>query len=182
MSAAEVSSAVHAALEATPASVKAGFVEAVTGAAPERGLDESLWGGAPSAAEVRTAALQALKDDFVARRELLYVSLSRTEVAELLGISSQAVLDRLRHGDLVGLKEGREGRIPMWQVNASAERGLLPGIADLRRVFPGGVVALSRWAVTPNVDLGDMTPADALAAGRVQDVVAVATTTTAAAW
>ncbi|HZE16826.1 MAG TPA: DNA-binding protein, partial [Mycobacterium sp.] len=72
--------------------------------------------------------------------------------------------------------------IPMWQVNAGAERGFLPGIADLRRVFPGGVVSLSRWAVTPNVDLGDMTPADALAAGRVQDVIAAATKTTTAAW
>jgi hypothetical protein len=124
--------------------------------------------------------LQALKDDFVARRKLLHASLSRAEVAELLGISSQAVLDRLRHGDFIGLKEGREWRIPMWQINASAERGFLPGIADLQRAFPGGVVALSRWAVTPNVVLGDITPADALAAGRVQDVIAVATTTTAA--
>jgi excisionase family DNA binding protein len=182
VSAAEVSSAVHAVLEAAPASVKAGFVEAVTRTARERDLDESLWGSAPSAAELRTAALQALKDDFIARRELLHASLSRAEVAELLGISSQAVLDQLAHGDLVGLKDGREWRIPMWQVNAGAERGFLPGISDLRRVFPGGVVSLSRWAVTPNVDLGDMTPADALAAGHVQDVIAVATKTTAAAW
>jgi hypothetical protein len=70
----------------------------------------------------------------------------------------------------------------MWQVHAGAERGFLPGIADLQRVFPGGLVSLSRWAVTPNVDLGDMTPANALAAGHVQDVIAVAATTTAAAW
>jgi excisionase family DNA binding protein len=182
LSAVEVGSAVHAALEAAPAAVKAGFVEAVTSTAPDRDLDESLWGSAPSATEVRTAALQTLKDDFVARRELLHASLSRAEVAELLGISSQAVLDRLTHGDLAGLKDGREWRIPMWQVHAGAERGFLPGIADLQRVFPGGLVALSRWAVTPNVDLEDRTPANALAAGHVQDVIAVATKTTAAAW
>ena len=182
LSAVEVGSAVHAVLEAAPASVKAGFVEAVTGPAQEGDLDESLWGSAPSATEVRTAALQTLKDDFLARRELLHASLSRAEVAELLGISSQAVLDRLTHGDLVGLKDGREWRIPMWQVHAGAERGFLPGIADLQRVFPGGLVSLSRWAVTPNVDLGDMTPANALAAGHIQDVIAVAARTTAAAW
>jgi hypothetical protein len=169
-------------LETASASVKAGFVEAVTRTAPEHDLDESLWGGAPAAAELRIAALQALKDDFVARRELLHASLSRAEVAELLGTSGQAVLDRLAHGDLVGLKDGREWRLPMWQVNAGTECGFLPGIADLQRVFPGGVVSLSRWTVTPNVDLGDMTPADALAAGRVQDVVAVAAKTTSAAW
>jgi excisionase family DNA binding protein len=163
-------------------SVKAEFFEAVTNTPRKRDLDESLWGNAPSAAELRTAALQALKDDFVARRELLHASLSRAEVAELLGISSQAVLDRLTHGDLAGVKDGREWRIPMWQVNAGAERGFLPGIADLRAVFPGGVVSLSKWAVAPNVDLWGMTPADALAAERVQDVIAVAAKTTAAAW
>ena len=182
LSAAEVDSAVHAVLAAAPASVKAGFVEAVTRRTQQRDLDESLWGTAPSAAELRNAALQTLKDDFVARRELMHASLSRGEVAELLGISSQAVLDRLTHGDLVGLKDGREWRIPMWQIHAGAERGFLPGIADLQRVFPGGVVSLSRWAVTPNVDLGEMTPANALAAGRVQDVIAVKAKTTTAAW
>jgi excisionase family DNA binding protein len=174
LSAAEVSSAVHAALEVAPTSFKVGFVKAVTSTAQERDLDESLWGNAPSTAKLRTAALQALKDDFTARRELLHASLSRAEAAELLGISNQAVLDRLTNGDLVGLKDGRAWRIPMWQVNAGAERGFLPGIAELREVFPGGVVSFSEWAVAPNVDLGGMTPADALAAGHVQDVIAVA--------
>jgi excisionase family DNA binding protein len=180
-SAAEITSAVHRALESVPASVRTEFVEAVADQTAEA-LDESLWGAGPSAAELRSAALQGLKDDFIARRDLLSASLSRSEVAELLGVSSQAVLDRLADGDLVGLKDGREWRIPMWQVNAGAERGFLPGIAELRRVFPGGVVSLSRWATTSNVELGGMAPADALAAGRVQEVIAVAATATAAAW
>jgi excisionase family DNA binding protein len=164
-----------------PASVRTEFVEAVADQAAGT-LDESLWGSGPSAEELRLAALQGLKDDFVARRDLLTVSLSRSEVAELLGVSPQAVLDRLRDGDLVGLKDGREWRIPMWQVNASAERGFVPGIAELRRLFLGGVVPLSRWATTPNVDLGGVAPADALAAGRVPEVIAIAATATAAAW
>jgi hypothetical protein len=180
-SAAEITSAVHKALESVPASVSSGFVEAVADHDPEN-LDQSLWGAGPSATEVRTAALQALKNDFVARRKLLSASLSRSDVAELLGISSQAVLDRLADGDLVGLKDGREWRIPMWQVNAGTERGFLPGIAELRRVFPGGLVSLSEWATKPNIELGNATPADAMAAGRVEEVIAVAATTTAAAW
>jgi hypothetical protein len=49
-------------------------------------------------------------------------------------------------------------------------------------VFPGGMVSLSRWATAPNVELGGMAPADALAAGRVQDVIGVAATATAVAW
>lgn len=176
-----VTSAVQTALESAPASVQTDFVDAVAHRdGPE--LSAELWGAAPSADEVRTAALQSLKSDFLARRELLATSLSRPEVAELLGVTPQAVLDRLADGDLVGLKDGREWRIPIWQINAGTERGFLPGIGALRDAFPGGLVALSRWVTTPNVDLNDATPADALAAGRVEQVVAAAAATTAVAW
>lgn len=41
---------------------------------------------------------------------------------------------------------------------------------------------MSKWAATPNPELGDITPADALAAGRVDDVIAVVAKSTAAAW
>ncbi|WP_117423434.1 helix-turn-helix domain-containing protein [Mycobacterium marinum] len=180
-SAAQLSSAVHAVLDAAPASVKAGFVETVA-ARDTDGLDESLWGSAPTAKEMSGAALQALQDDFVARRELLTMSLSTAEVAELLDISSQAVLDRITSGDLIGLKDGRQWRIPMWQLNAGAQRGFLPGIAQLRQAFPGGIVALSKWAATPNPELGDITPADALVDARIDDVIAVVAKSTAAAW
>lgn len=177
----DIASAVHTALESAPASVRTDFVEAVADR-EEAGLDDALWGAAPSTDEVRAAALQGLKSDFLARRELLDASLSRPQVAELLGVTPQAVLDRLAEGDLVGLRDGREWRIPMWQINAGAERGFLPGIAALREVFPGGLVALSRWVTTPNADLGGATPADALAAGRAPQVIAAAAAITAAAW
>lgn len=179
----DVGSTVQAVFEAAPASVRAGFVEAITGAtAQEPELDEALWGRGPSPGKLRTAALQALKDDFVARRELIDASLPAAEVAELLGTSAQAVRDFVMSGDLVGLADGNDWRIPMWQLKAGVEQGFLPGIAQLRRVFPGGIVSLSRWMVTPSVDLGEMTPADVLAAGRVEEVFAVAAVTTAAAW
>lgn len=177
----DIASAVHTALESAPASVRTDFVEAVADH-DEAGLDDALWGAAPSTDAVRAAALQGLKSDFLARRELLGASLSRPQVAELLGVTPQAVLDRLAEGDLIGLRDGREWRIPMWQINAGAERGFLPGIAAVREVFPGGLVALSRWVTTPNADLGGATPADALAAGRVPQVIAAAAAITAAAW
>jgi excisionase family DNA binding protein len=180
-SAAEVTSAVQSVLQLVPASVQAGFVDAVT-VNSTADLDESLWGAAPAPAKQRAAALQALEDDFVARRAVLDNSLTRAEVANLLGVSNQAVLERLETGDLIGLKKGREWRIPMWQINPDAERGFLPGLAQLRRVFPGGLVSLTRWATTPNVELGDKTPADVLASGHVDDVIRVAATITAAAW
>ena len=113
---------------------------------------------------------------------MIEASLTRTETAELLDISEQAVLDRLEAGDLIGLKKGREWRLPAWQFNPDAERGFVPGLARLREVFPGGAVSLTEWAVAPNVELDGSTPADELAAGHVEDVVRVAHTGTAAAW
>jgi hypothetical protein len=183
----DIRSAVRTALDTVSPAVRAGFVAAVTDSdaaitEDTAALDETLWGPAPSTARTHTAALQTLKNEFVARRALLDTALNRTEVAELLGVSPQAVLDRLADGDLLGLKDGREWRIPIWQIHAGAERGFLPGLAALRRAFPGGLVALSHWATAPNADLDGSTPADALAAGRVDDVVAVAAAATAAAW
>lgn len=162
-------------------SAREGFIIAVAGD-PEDGLDTALWGPAPSPAERKEAALANLRRQYDIRRRVIEASLTRTETAELLDISEQAVLDRLEAGDLIGLKKGREWRLPAWQFNPDAERGFVPGLARLREVFPGGAVSLTEWAVAPNVELDGSTPADELAAGHVEDVVRVAHTGTAAAW
>jgi hypothetical protein len=97
-------------------------------------------------------------------------------------VSEQAILNRLDAGDLVGLKKGREWRLPLWQFNAQTTRGFLPGLAELQAAFTGGVVSLTEWATTENADLDRQTPARALAAGDPAKVITVALHATAAAW
>jgi hypothetical protein len=92
------------------------------------------------------------------------------------------VLDRLKQRDLVGLKEGRDWRLPIWQFEPDAERGVVPEIRRLRKVFPGGVVSLTRWVTTANPEVDGRTPAEAMADGDVDRVVRVASNLTAAAW
>ena len=167
-------------LVAVPESDRDGFVTSVVGSETE--LDTALWGREPSAAERRTASLENLRLEFEARRTVLEESLTCAEAAELLDVSEQAVLDRLESGALIGLKKGREWRLPTWQFNPDTERGFLPGLAELQRVFPGGAVTLSSWVVAPSVDLDGATPAGELAAGRVDQVALVAKSLTAAAW
>lgn len=167
-------------LVTVPESDRDGFVTSVVGSETE--LDSALWGREPSAAERRTASLENLRLEFEARRTVLEESLTRAEVAELLDVSEQAVLDRLESGALIGLKKGREWRLPTWQFNPDAERGFVPGLAELQQVFPGGAVTLSSWATAPNIELGGATPAAALAAGHVDQVVLAAKSLTAAAW
>lgn len=159
---------------------RAGFVTGVLGA--EESLDPSLWGAEPTRSERHLAGLENLRREFESRRRLLDNCLTRVEAARLLDISEQAILDRLESGSLVGLKQGREWRLPAWQFQADAQRGMVPGLAQLRRVFPGGLVSLSDWVTTPNADLGGATPVGELAAGRVDEVLLAARGLTAAAW
>lgn len=164
-----------------PASAREEFASTVTSPS-DGGLRESLWGTAPSRDRVDEAALWTLQEEYRARREVAARSLTRSQVAELLDVSEQAVTDRLEARELVGLKSGREWRLPVWQFSADAERGYLPGLARLRAVFPGGSVSLTEWATTPNTELEGATPADMLAAERVEEVVRAAAVGTSAAW
>lgn len=150
------------------------FVGAVIGPDTDEGLDASLWGSRPSTTDALGAHLVNLAAKFAARRDVLAHSITRAEAARLLGISNQAVSDRLAAGDLVGLKDGRVWKLPAWQFNADTPLGWLPGVADLRQHFPAGPVTLTAWVTTPNVDLDNHTPAARLAAGDVAQVLRAA--------
>ncbi|GAF48819.1 helix-turn-helix domain-containing protein [Rhodococcus wratislaviensis] len=169
------------ALASVPDTERESFVLGVVGE-DEDGLDRALWGPGPSPAERKAAALVNLRRQYQARRAVVEASLTRPEAAELLDVSEQAVLDRLKAGDLVGLKKGREWRLPSWQFSADSELGFVPGLARVSAVFAGGVVSLTEWALAPNSDLDGATPAEVLAAGHVDDVVRAARVGTAAAW
>ncbi len=168
-------------LGGVPDSAREGFVLSVLGGKDDQ-VAAALWGRGPSPSERRQAALENLRRQYAARRAVAATSITRSEAAELLDVSAQAVLDRLEAGDLVGLKKGREWRLPAWQFSPDTERGFVSGLAQLRRVFPGGAVSLTEWATAANVELGGATPAEALAAGRVDEVVRVARAGTSTAW
>ncbi len=151
-------------------------------AVPSAALNPALWGPEPTIAEQRTAALRNLQAQYRARSAVMDQSLTRSEAANLLEVSEQAILDRLEAGDLVGLRKGREWRLPMWQFHAGTERGFLPGLAALKDLFTDGVVALSEWVTAPNVDLDGVSPVQELAIDNTADVIAVAAAATSAAW
>jgi hypothetical protein len=123
-------------------------------------LDETLWGPAPTAAQLADARRVAARSRRQALQAALADALTRAEVAELLGISPQAVSKRHATGGLVALPRGREWRFPAWQFQ---DGGTLAGLGDVIAAYPGGALALSHWAVTPNADLDRRTPAEQLA-------------------
>jgi hypothetical protein len=145
-------------------------------------LDPQLWGTAPSRADIAAGMLANLRKRFELRRAVAAASLSRAEVAELLGTSEQTVTDYLEVHRLLGFKEGRRWVIPAWQLDPDTERGVLPGIERLGQTFPGGVLALTQWVTRPSAQFDGHTPRDLLVKGEVAAVTNVAEQLTAVGW
>ncbi|MGQ0608470.1 MAG: helix-turn-helix domain-containing protein [Chloroflexota bacterium] len=138
------------------------------------GLDREFWGATPSARRVRGAAAENLSLAVARRQAVLDESLSRAEVAGALGKSEQAVSGMLDRGVLLGLKVGREWRIPSWQLAPELPTGVLPGLKELTSAYLDGLVSLSSWVQRSNSDLDGAAPRSALLHGEVDDVLAAA--------
>jgi len=177
----QVKAAVAQLLRDAPAAEVDRVLTATSGGAGQA-LDAALWGPAPSREQAAAGVLANLRKQFAGRQALEGESVSRAEAAELLGTSEQAVTDGLEARRLLGFKRGRRWLIPAWQFDPEAERGVLPELAELAGVFPGGVVALSRWVTRSSPDLAGRRPRDVLAGGGTEAVLQLARTVTSAGW
>lgn len=94
--------------------------------------------------------------------------LTTEEVRRLLGVSRQALHKRLAGGSLLGLGAERTTLFPVWQFSGAAVH---PAVAKIVKAFREhmGAEADARlivsWAVTPQPELKEETPADWLLAG-----------------
>jgi len=120
-------------------------LEAAAAAESPDDLDEHFWGPAPDSVTAVKAVFADLSDQFAQRRQLAANGISRDDAAELLGITAQSVTAKLASRKLVGIKVGREWRLPTWQFDPDVATGVLPDLDTLQAVFPGGPVSLSRW-------------------------------------
>lgn len=125
--------------------------------------DRDEWG--PAISDEKAARLEQanLKLQVEHRRQELSVSMSRSEAADVLGVSPQTVSEWVSQRKLVGLKDGREWRFPAWQFTPDSAEPVLPDLDRLMAAFPGGEVSLSRWMNRPNDNFGGRTPAQEMA-------------------
>ena len=125
--------------------------------------------------ELRAATLRNEARVWAAREQLYATGLSREQAAARVGVKPNQITNLLRDHDLLAF-DGPDGlRLPAWQFDPEARRGRLEGIARVAAVFPGRVLSLSSWVAAPNPALAGRTPRQALLAGDVEQVVAVAT-------
>jgi len=138
------------------------------------------WGPPPSEAELADAQRVGEVARESALAGALTGALTRDRAAARLGVTPQAVSERMKAAKLVGLRRGREWRFPAWQFGDDA---ILPGLDEVIDAWPGTPLALSVWAVTPSVDLDGRTPAQALVRrGGPERVLELARALGAAAW
>ena len=118
------------------------------------------WGPRPSPVEVATARAAGEAARRAALASVLDGALSRDQAAGRLGVSAQAVSERLKARTLTAVRRGREWRFPAWQF---ADDAALPGLRQIITAWPGTPLALSTWATKPSPDLRGHSPAEELA-------------------
>jgi len=129
---------------------------------------------------VREAELEwkALQRAFEFRRALLHGAITTTQVAQLLGVSRQAVAERERKGQLLCVMEGGQLRFPLWQFDPSGASGVVEGlplvVRALDEVAPTPALGKMVWLRKANPSLSDLSPVEALRAGRLDEVMAAA--------
>ena len=157
-------------------------LEAAATAEPSDDLDERFWGPAPDSVAAVKAVVDDLSEQFARRRRLAEDSLSREEAAKLLGIAAQSVTSKLESGKLIGIKVGREWRLPRWQFDPDNTSGALPDLDTLQAAFPGGPVSLSNWITRAHPEFDGRTPRDEIVIHGSAPVIKVARALTAAGW
>jgi hypothetical protein len=174
---AEVEALVHQADESEIARLQAA-------ATAEAGndLDERFWGPAPDSVTAVKTVFADLSEQFAQRRRLANDSISRDDAAGLLGIAAQSVTSKLASGKLIGIKVGREWRLPRWQFDSDNTSGVLPDLDELQAAFPGGPVSLSNWIARAQPDFDGRTPREEMIVHGSAPVIKVARALTAAGW
>lgn len=157
-------------------------LEAAVTADPDDGLDDRFWGPGPDSVTASQAVFADLSDQFSQRRLLAAESVSRDEAAQLLGVAAQSITAKLAAHKLVGIKVGRQWRLPAWQFDPDNPSGVVPDLDILQAAFPGGVVSLSKWMVRKEPEFDGRTPRDELALQDSAPVIALARALTAAGW
>lgn len=156
----------------TPA-VLAAVVDALADFEASPTLDEELWGTPPSAVDYLRAAARSATRIAMQEEALLDRGQTVEETAKRLGIDSGVVIDRMGQGEFVAFERDGVTVLPNWQFTDDGS-AVLPGISEVRRSFPGGVLALSAWMVASNDRLDGRTPRAFLVAGDTEQVAAVA--------
>ncbi len=124
--------------------------------------------------KVMDAEREALERHFEWRMSLLRDSLSTPEVSMLLAITPQGVRKRIERKEVLAIKHVGDYRFPRWQFDATAETGVVRGLAQVIRALTVEPISMAAWLIREQASLGDRSPLEVLKAGEIEAVVSEA--------
>lgn len=118
-------------------------------------------------------AFRSLLQLFEARRALLEKdTITAPQVAELLGVSRQTPLNRVRDKTLLAVLDRGAWRFPLWQFDAEGADGVLAGLPEiLKALEPQPQFSKLAWLRRSNPTLGGREPLELLHEGEVVPVL-----------
>lgn len=126
----------------------------------------------PSESDQALLAFRSLLQFFEARRDLLEDALSAPQAAELLGVSRQTPLNRVKDKTLLAVLDRGAYRFPVWQFDPQGEDGVLPGLPDvLDALEPQQPFAKLVWLRRPNPTLAGREPVELLRDREIEPVI-----------
>jgi excisionase family DNA binding protein len=129
----------------------------------------------PSESEQALLGFRSLLRFFEARRELLDDTLTAPQAAELLGVSRQTPLNRVKDNTLLAVLDRGAYRFPIWQFDPRGEDGVLPGLPDvLDALEPQQPFAKLIWLRRSNPTLAGREPVELLRDREIEPVVGAA--------
>jgi hypothetical protein len=120
--------------------------------------------------------LETLSKHFQHRRQLLDLSFTATQVAQLLGTSRQTPHDRVSSQTLLAIKENGKLCFPSWQFDPTGPDGVIDGLPAVLKALEISDYAKLNWLTRVNPYLDSQTPIQALKVGQKERVLAEAST------
>jgi hypothetical protein len=131
--------------------------------------------GAPAASQQEQALIgfRSLLQFFEARRRAITEdTITAPQVAELLGVSRQTPLNRVKEMTMLGVRDRGAWRFPLWQFDPEGPDGVIPGLPEvLEALEPQQAFAKLIWLRRPNATLSGKEPVEQLREGEAQPVV-----------
>ena len=129
----------------------------------------------PSELEQGLLGFRSLLQFFEARRELLNDTVTAPQAAELLGVSRQTPLNRVKDNTLLAVLDRGAYRFPIWQFDPQGEDGVLPGLPEvIDALEPQQPFAKLVWLRRPNPTLAAREPVELLRDREIEPVVGAA--------
>ena len=145
------------------------FLPREDGSDPLAAIDEPM-----STTEKLSSLVAAESGARKRRAEILQATVSAAEAAARTARSRQSIERLRRQGRALALRVGSQWRYPVWQLDADAPGGVVPGLGEVLDSLALSPVGAAAWLTRPHPRLDGKAPIERLRTGRRETVTRLA--------